>query len=555
MCTATSRAGNGIDLVEAAKRAPRGAAATRLPPCDLVMKGGITSGVVYPGAAIALANSFRFAAVGGTSAGAIAAGVCAAGEYGRLRDAGGGLEELGAVSEELSKDGFLPALFQATPGARPLMDLALLAARHSDDSLPRRAARLAVGAIGRAPAVGALAVAALLGLALLTWGAFRGFPTLLAATLAVLVAAPLAAFLLAVMAAMAGGLLVARTIRSLPASTYGICPGTRQPGYADGQPALTEWLHARVQAAAGRRRSVRNAVLTVDDLQTCGIELETMTTDLSRGRPLRCPPDLAGYRFRPREMRELFPAEVVARMVQPDPADPEPAAEELRSDELREIDPKRLPVLVAIRLSLSFPGLLSAVPLYRRQEYGGEFRGSLFSDGGIASNFPVHFFDAWFPRRPTFGIDLNGHPGGDAPWVVMHGENGVGPYRRIDGPTAFCGQIKDTMQNWAQALPMTTPPDPPTQRWIGHCLTRFELLMALEQRGLQVVSERSADFLAALARGSVTPPERASWATAAAEQTKRLLDCVSQWGPAPKLVDFELPPPPPEPVMRVVPKA
>jgi predicted acylesterase/phospholipase RssA len=29
-----------------------------------------------------------------------------------------------------------------------------------------------------------------------------------------------------------------------------------------------------------------------------------------------------------------------------------------------------------------------------------------FSDGGIASNFPIHFFDAWLPRRPTFGVNL-----------------------------------------------------------------------------------------------------------------------------------------------------
>jgi hypothetical protein len=34
-----------------------------------------------------------------------------------------------------------------------------------------------------------------------------------------------------------------------------------------------------------------------------------------------------------------------------------------------------------------------------------------FSDGGIASNFPVHFFDTPLPRRPTFAIDLDGfHP-------------------------------------------------------------------------------------------------------------------------------------------------
>lgn len=29
-----------------------------------------------------------------------------------------------------------------------------------------------------------------------------------------------------------------------------------------------------------------------------------------------------------------------------------------------------------------------------------------FSDGGICSNFPIHFFDGWLPTRPTFAINL-----------------------------------------------------------------------------------------------------------------------------------------------------
>ena len=46
--------------------------------CDLVMKGGITSGIVYPNAVLALAKQYRLKNIGGTSAGAIAAAVCAA---------------------------------------------------------------------------------------------------------------------------------------------------------------------------------------------------------------------------------------------------------------------------------------------------------------------------------------------------------------------------------------------------------------------------------------------------------------------------------------------
>ena len=44
--------------------------AWRNPPlsCDIVMKGGITSGVVYPGAVVKLARRYRFRSIGGASA-------------------------------------------------------------------------------------------------------------------------------------------------------------------------------------------------------------------------------------------------------------------------------------------------------------------------------------------------------------------------------------------------------------------------------------------------------------------------------------------------------
>jgi hypothetical protein len=81
-------------------------------------------------------------------------------------------------------------------------------------------------------------------------------------------------------------------------------------------------------------------------------------------------------------------------------------------------------------MSLSFPLLISAVPLRALDLTRRQTRESVdaveegrppveplvaehcwFSDGGIASNFPVHFFDAPLPSRPTFAIDLDGfHP-------------------------------------------------------------------------------------------------------------------------------------------------
>lgn len=82
---------------------------------------------------------------------------------------------------------------------------------------------------------------------------------------------------------------------------------------------------------------------------------------------------------------------------------------------------KKVAVAAAARLSLSFPLLMSAVPLYTVRQSAYELRRkdskvileeeddlqfNWFSDGGISSNFPIHFYDRWLPRRPTFGINL-----------------------------------------------------------------------------------------------------------------------------------------------------
>jgi hypothetical protein len=58
-----------------------GAASPKL-ECDLVMRGGITSGIVYPKAIAKLAETYRFRSIGGTSAGAIAAVATAAAAFG-----------------------------------------------------------------------------------------------------------------------------------------------------------------------------------------------------------------------------------------------------------------------------------------------------------------------------------------------------------------------------------------------------------------------------------------------------------------------------------------
>src|SRR5688500_19392023 len=83
--------------------------------CDVVMKGGITSGVVYPHAVCELAQTYRLRNVGGTSAGAIAAAAAAAAEIGR--DAAG-FRKLAALPAWISAGDNLFSHFQSLPRTR-----------------------------------------------------------------------------------------------------------------------------------------------------------------------------------------------------------------------------------------------------------------------------------------------------------------------------------------------------------------------------------------------------------------------------------------------------
>ena len=106
--------------------------------CDVIMKGGITSGAIYPLALAELAKRYRFSNIGGTSAGAIAA---AAAEYGR-NVPGKGFLRLTTLPAEAGA--ILFTLFQPTATVKPLFNILVAAlgrrARPAERfvSLPRR---------------------------------------------------------------------------------------------------------------------------------------------------------------------------------------------------------------------------------------------------------------------------------------------------------------------------------------------------------------------------------------------------------------------------------
>jgi hypothetical protein len=94
--------------------------------CDLVMRGGITSGIVYPRAMAKLAKTYNFRLIGGTSAGAIAAAATAVAQFG-ANTGHDRFQKIYELPKKLAKlkDGksVLERLFQPQPGTSRLFSL------------------------------------------------------------------------------------------------------------------------------------------------------------------------------------------------------------------------------------------------------------------------------------------------------------------------------------------------------------------------------------------------------------------------------------------------
>lgn len=461
--------------------------------CDVVMKGGITSGVVYPGAVAGLAEHYRFRAIGGTSAGAIAAALVAAAEFRRSvhGDPRGFVEVEGLPAALGERDGRrgdlrLLRLFQPDAATAPLFRGLLAFLRHG----PRLGVAGLWAAFYEVPSALLLIAAAMLMLALT---GVIGIALVIPVGVCALLIAIVTPFVLAVRAAL-----------KLKDNNYGMC--TLGPRAVGRGPALTPWLHERIQATAGRRNG---PVLTFADLWGIDpavtdvarrtelllapsadaslrtIDLQMMTTDLGHGRPRRLPSgwhprsgeepaldDGGGLFYEPAELGRYFPEDVIAYMKGcARPISARTAAKLPRRGEgfLRFPMGPELPVVVATRMSLSFPLLIAAVPLWEVDYDDPEqpARKVLFSDGGITSNFPVHFFDAPLPTRPTFGLNLTTLEGRPPEGLDAQGA-AVGPLpsvsgrvpdspRRIESLLQFAGALKDAMQNWNDNLQARQP--------------------------------------------------------------------------------------------------
>ncbi len=544
--------------------------------CDLVMKGGITSGVVFPRAIEKLSKDYDFRNIAGTSAGAIAAVVTAAAQYGRTAGHGENFEQLGELSTWLggtsktTQRSNLLQLFQPTDGSAPVFKLAMLLIGKSGQaakglgalrvvlfSSPRAFLGLVPGlllagviallgrgaaadavlpalvvALGSAIAAGLFFVlAGLLGrgtgvrvglgtLVLLTGWSLGPqaladgdtvtwvLPEVLALTLL------LAGYVLSAVTCFVG-----RLPRHVPSDLFGMCLGM-PTSHGGGDPALTPWLHEQVQLLAGRGPTSENpAPVTFGDLR--GVEppinLRTMTTCVTHGRPYLIPFEQRDMFFDPAEFARLFPADVVEHLVIHGKKIVANPRRSVRSKAMfRSMHPRLplpaahdLPILLAARMSLSFPFLLSAVPLWSLdwtdkrnskassawQSWGkdqtDETKAKVanpanalegapkerhrpealwFSDGGLSSNFPVHLFDQMIPKWPTFAINLRYHARtideAERVTMVKSYSEGKNPswFRMADAGDetpgslgGFAGKLIGAMQNWVDNTLLTVP--------------------------------------------------------------------------------------------------
>jgi predicted acylesterase/phospholipase RssA len=407
------------------------------------MKGGVASGLVYPYAILELARTYRFRSIGGTSAGAIAAALTAAAEYSRtMRNDPDGFVRLERYSNELPE--LLATFFQPAPQFAPTMAF-LVAWKASSGKGEVLGA--AFKAFWAPMAAGA--------------GLFAGLMYLLQGGIA---GVALGALLGAVIGLAYHAMWIAARLRE---HRFGMCTG--MPANNVRAPALTQWLHDAIQDIAfgpdGRKEPLTFRDLEAGKDADTAINLRMITTNLSMRRPHTLPYQRRAAWFDLAEAGEFFPRDVVAHLERV-------TADDTETRGLRRVPkPLDLPVIVATRMSLSFPLLFCAVPIHMRdtetqrliEENGGQpaepaLKRVWFIDGGLSSNFPIHLFDALLPSRPTFALSLDalppgGRESGNRIVITKDPEDGSGlPVQEVGGILSYALGLLEAAKDWQDNL-------------------------------------------------------------------------------------------------------
>jgi predicted acylesterase/phospholipase RssA len=389
--------------------------------CDLVMKGGVTSGIVYPPAIGELAKKFAFRNIGGTSVGAAAAALAAAAEFGRRAGIPGTFARLAATPEELSAPGAIVKLMAPDTTAKAVfapLSAALFEGRTLRSAFLRGLGR-AVLHFGFNAGILALTVP-LLALVLRAAGGVSGWGLWLFVV-------PLTLGVFGVALALSYGRALFATFQK---NRFGMISAHRESD--DGDERFIDWLGRQLQELSGLPKDepltfgrLANAPLRGEEPIPVGIpviNLELIGTNVTHGSACRIPfKKHEVFYYDPAEWNTLFGAEVL-EWLEKHPKSGAPPAVNTKGEPLRALpDAEHFPVIVGTRLSLGVPLLFTAVPVYNvdmtrrdHRDYAEHQKITKpllaepcwFVDGGLCANFPIHLFDAPIPRWPTFGINL-----------------------------------------------------------------------------------------------------------------------------------------------------
>ncbi|MES2102654.1 MAG: hypothetical protein V4634_01440 [Pseudomonadota bacterium] len=630
-----------------------GGAYGELPFCDLIMKGGITSGVIYPKLITRLSRDYRFKSIGGTSAGAIAAAGCAAAEYARMHSANhdnSGFTELAKLPGQLAEPSGNPAasmlfhLFQPVPALKKHFDALTAILNVNNKALA--VARLLFSivkmfwwlalpgfligvfllslALSASTPLGALASAEAAAVLLAAWLMAAGVTLHLAlarlaqkrpaaslVTVAILLVlavsiyaitqfalSPLQAVLIVLAAglisvALAGILALAlslwrfatQMLASIQGNFFGICNGrSSEPGAQVS--GLTDWLTAYFDGLAGLDKSAMPLTFghlwgdipdaaqpdcELEDTPAAGrlINFEVMTTAVSQSMCYAIPfrEGIVALYYDPDEWKKLFPERVMQWLdkTSRSNASPDEQVRNAAGKTLKRLPHNRhLPVVVAVRMSLSFPILLSAVPLYAPDNSTKQrtIKRAWFSDGGISSNMPLHFFDAPLPAHPTFAINLKDEqpdypilPGVPAcqqdgraylPKTNVGGQNRfwADPSNPAEAPgynlVSFLLNIVDTMQNWRDEIQFPYPGYRDRIVQISQRKDEGGLNLDMPKENIDALSdagECAAELLYRRFHPASIAPERGGWQNHRQLRLRTYLAIVEELANDPNMID------------------
>jgi predicted acylesterase/phospholipase RssA len=305
------------------------------------------------------------------------------------------------------------------------------------------------------------------------------------------------------------GLAVLRLVqREAEPQFFGLVPGVAPPGRTVGVggwldrraglpgsgdvPPLADWLAGRLDDLAGMPGGDSRPALTFGDLwlghtgertaedsarlraaatdpEQRVIDLRLVATDLTRRAPQQLPfPAAAGpagrsgrsgrsgvapYVFCETCLAGVLTHRVVVQMVKASPATESDHACPRCTGVLRELpDPWDVPVVLAVRMSLSTPVLLRAVPLFSIDLARRAVHTHWFCDGALTGDAPVHTFDTLLPRWPTFGFSLERFPPeSPAEGLRLPAQDAApaaDPWRPVESMTGFTGALLGSALGW-----------------------------------------------------------------------------------------------------------